>query len=117
MEDGFRERREGCRERTANPDAESSGQWLRLGIPQLLTLHSGWLASRATRASITEKCAGRDLNPHGISTTSPSNSRVCHSTTRANSGLQSRGSAVRLKQKYYYLGGAGSNGLLAGANA
>src|SRR6516162_11084169 len=22
-------------------------------------------------------CAGRDLNPHGISTTSPSNSRVC----------------------------------------
>ena len=28
-------------------------------------------------------CAGRDLNPHGISTTSPSNSRVCRSTTRA----------------------------------
>src|SRR5260221_1440201 len=59
-------------------------------------------------------CAGRDLTPHGISTTSPSNSRVCHSTTRAKIALQSRGSAARLK-KYYYLGGAGSNGLLAGA--
>src|SRR5579863_8324003 len=36
------------------------------------------------RQSLKE-CAGRDLNPHGISTTSPSNSRVCHSTTRAHS--------------------------------
>ena len=33
-------------------------------------------------------CAGRDLNPHGISTTSPSNSRVCHSTTRARHRLK-----------------------------
>jgi hypothetical protein len=29
-------------------------------------------------------CAERDLNPHGIATTSPSNWRVCHSTTRAS---------------------------------
>jgi hypothetical protein len=29
-------------------------------------------------------CAGRDLNPHGIATTSPSNWRVCRSTTRAS---------------------------------
>ena len=28
-------------------------------------------------------CEGRDLNPNGISTTSPSNLRVCHSTTPA----------------------------------
>jgi hypothetical protein len=36
-------------------------------------------------------CAGRDLNPHGISTTSPSNSRVCHSTTRAHRTDQPEG--------------------------
>ena len=37
---------------------------------------------------VPEWCAGRDLNPHGISTTSPSNSRVCHSTTRARHRLK-----------------------------
>jgi hypothetical protein len=36
-------------------------------------------------------CAGRDLNPHGISTTSPSNSRVCRSTTRALMAALTRG--------------------------
>jgi hypothetical protein len=56
------------------------------------------------------------LNPHGISTTSPSNSRVCHSTTRAIGRTILRVvPVIDAGTKYYLLTGAGAAGFDAGA--
>ena len=44
-------------------------------------------------------CAGRDLNPHGIATTSPSNWRVCHSTTRALDEHDAYSASLRVKRR------------------
>jgi hypothetical protein len=64
-------------------------------------------------------CAGRDLNPHGISTTSPSNWRVCHSTTRAyeKSGAENEGQSLRRVGRYLFDAGDAALPGLAGAGA
>src|ERR1700683_1476407 len=61
-----------------------------ISIPHERSIES--LRQGASEAAIESKkwCAGRDLNPHGISTTSPSNWRVCRSTTRASIAISTR---------------------------